>query len=164
MLLCWRVGALTVLMSAAVQPWTQISLHAVKSDPRHVCTPLPLVQCPRQKTAERPVISHQCKKNRMTTLQRLPLIAIRLADNDFFWLEGWLQSREIRPLSELIHAGSSFRIKKVRENGWWWNRLLRGPKRGLGAESGRGRLGSFSAPERRGKKRWDSPSQYLFSE
>lgn len=51
-LLRWGVRALTVLMSAAVQPWTQISLHAVKSDPRHVSTPLPLVRYIRGGTQE----------------------------------------------------------------------------------------------------------------
>lgn len=40
---------MTVLMSAAGEPWTQISLHTVKSDPHHKSTPLPPVQYPQLK-------------------------------------------------------------------------------------------------------------------
>lgn len=40
---------MTALMSAAREPWAQISLHAVKSDPHHKSTPLPPVQYPQLK-------------------------------------------------------------------------------------------------------------------
>lgn len=45
----WRKSSMTLLMSAVGEPWTQISLHAVKSDPHHKPTPLPLVRYPRLK-------------------------------------------------------------------------------------------------------------------
>lgn len=40
---------MTALMSAARQLWTQISLHAVKSDPRCKSTSLPPIQYPQLK-------------------------------------------------------------------------------------------------------------------
>lgn len=69
------------LMSAAGEPWLQISLHAVKSDPHYKSTPRPAVQNPPAGT-QKTGLSFSINPRRSIP-QRPALTAIRSADNDF---------------------------------------------------------------------------------
>lgn len=139
-------------MSAAGEPWIQISLHAVKSDPHHKSTPRPPVQYP-QLEYRRLACHFILTQERRTIPQRPPLTAIKSADNDFLLLRPWWggqpQHWEMHLFCELIDAGSQFVIER-RENDCLLNLELCRFKHSLGAwlwQSGGGQHVSFKTSE-----------------